>query len=205
IAYGRESASREEIIAAAMQANAHEFIERLPKGYDTELGERAANLSGGQRQRIAIARAFIRNTPILILDEPTTGLDAESTDLVLAALRTLMKNKSTIIISHDLNLIRNADKIVVVQQGEIEQTRTHRELLKAGGLSADLYHKQFGQAVEEQGGRVQPVVAPPVPVEPIIVPPAIQRLPEGIEIEEDDEPVELVTAKAFQTLMTKAL
>ncbi|MFL5807863.1 MAG: ABC transporter ATP-binding protein, partial [Roseiflexaceae bacterium] len=203
IAYGRENASREEVIAASMQANAHEFIEKLPKGYDTELGERASNLSGGQRQRLAIARAFIRNTSILILDEPTTGLDAESTDLVLSALRTLMKGKSTIIISHDLNLIRNADKIAVVQQGEIVQTGTHRELLKAGGLYADLYHKQFGQAAEEQGRQIQPVVEPPEPVQPIIAPPAVHRLPD--DIEEDDEPVEVVTAKAFQTLMTKAL
>src|SRR5213593_4886788 len=100
ITYGRENATREEIIAAAIQANAHEFIEKLPKGYDTVLGERAASLSGGQRQRLAIARAFIRRSPILILDEPTTGLDADSTDLVLLALRSLMKGKSTIIISH---------------------------------------------------------------------------------------------------------
>ena len=97
-----------------MQANAHEFIEQLPEGYDTVLSERASNLSGGQRQRIAIARAFIRNTPILILDEPTTGLDADSSELVLLALHELMKGKATIIISHDLNLIRQADKIIAI-------------------------------------------------------------------------------------------
>jgi ABC-type multidrug transport system fused ATPase/permease subunit len=193
IAYGRDNATREEVIAAAIQANAHEFIEKLPKGYDTELGERAASLSGGQRQRLAIARAFIRNTPILILDEPTTGLDAESTDLVLTALRTLMKGKSTIIISHDLNLIRHADRIVVIKQGQVEQIGTHKQLLRGGGLYAELYHKQFGQAVEEQVAQVQPVIARPAP----------QHLPD--EVEEEDEGEEPVTPEVFQTLMTQAL
>ena len=184
IAYGVADATRAQIIAAAMQANAHEFIEKLPDGYDTVLGERASNLSGGQRQRIAIARAFIRNTPILILDEPTTGLDAESTDLVLLALRSLMKGKATVIISHDLNLIRHADKIVVIKQGEVAQQGTHKELLKSGGLYADLYHKQFGEVVEEQGGQFKPVAAP------------------APNDDEDDEPV---TPKVFQTMIGKAL
>jgi len=184
IAYGVENPSREEIIAAAIQANAHEFIEKLPNGYDTLLGERAGNLSGGQRQRIAIARAFIRNTPILILDEPTTGLDAESTDLVLLALRSLMKGKATVIISHDLNLIRHADKIIVIQQGEVAQQGTHKELLKSGGLYADLYHKQFGEAVEEQGRQIKPTAAP---------------------APKEDEDIEPVTPKVFQTMIGKAL
>ena len=188
IAYGRPHATREEIIAAAIQANAHEFITRLPEGYDTQLSERATNLSGGQRQRIAIARAFIRNTPILILDEPTTGLDAESTDLVLSALRTLMKGKTTIIISHDLNLIRQADKIVVIRAGQIEQIGTHKELLRSGGLYADLYHKQFGQAVKEQGGQIAPLP------QPAVVLPA-----------EDDEESEPIAPQAFQTMMTQVL
>src|SRR6266508_3859715 len=184
IAYGRADATREEVIAAAMQANAHEFIEKLPKGYDTELGERAASLSGGQRQRLAIARAFIRNSPILILDEPTTGLDAESTDLVLLALRSLMKGKSTIIVSHDLNLIRHANKIVVIKQGQVEQIGTHKELLTSGGLYADLYHKQFGQAVAEQGGQIKPAAA---------------------QLAAEDEEDEPISPKVFQTLMTQAL
>lgn len=145
IAYGRPDATGADIIAAAKQANAHEFIEKMPDGYYTMLGERGSNLSGGQRQRISIARGFIRNTSILILDEPTTGLDAESSELVLDALRTLMKGKTTIIISHDLNLIRDVDKIIVIKAGEIEQVGTHEELLAAGGLYADLYHKQSGQ------------------------------------------------------------
>src|SRR5687768_3873504 len=145
IGYGRPDASGVEIIEAAKNANAHEFISKFEDGYYTLLGERGSNLSGGQRQRIAIARAFIRDTPILILDEPSTGLDAESTDLVLQALRKLMKGKTTIIISHELNLIRNADKIIVIKEGQIEQIGTHDELIRAGGLYANLYAMQSGQ------------------------------------------------------------
>jgi ABC-type multidrug transport system fused ATPase/permease subunit len=145
IAYGRPDATGAEIITAAKQANAHEFIDKMPQGYFTLLGERGANLSGGQRQRIAIARAFIRNTPILILDEPSTGLDAESTSLILTALKNLMKDKTTVIISHDLNLIRDADKILVIKDGQIIQSGTHESLLESGGLYADLYTKQYGQ------------------------------------------------------------
>lgn len=152
IAYGRTDASREEIIQAAVQANAHEFIEKLPEGYDTPLGERANSLSGGQRQRIAIARAFIRNTPILILDEPTTGLDAESSELVLLALRMLMRGKTTIIVSHDFKLVRQANKIAVLRQGRIEQMGDHQELLKTQGTYANLYTKQFGQNQSEEEG-----------------------------------------------------
>jgi len=144
IAYGRADATKEEIVNAAVQANAHEFIEKLPDGYDTMLGERGANLSGGQRQRIAIARAFIRNSPLLILDEPTTGLDTASAELVLLALRTLMKGKTTIIVSHDFKLVRQADQIVVIQEGQIVQQGTHRTLLRAPGLYAELYLRQFG-------------------------------------------------------------
>jgi ABC-type multidrug transport system fused ATPase/permease subunit/thiamine kinase-like enzyme len=188
IAYGRTNATREEVIAAAMQASAHEFIQQMPDGYDTVLSERAGNLSGGQRQRIAIARAFIRNTPILILDEPTTGLDAESTELVQLALRELMKGKATIIISHDLNLIRQADKIIAITQGQIAQIGTHKELLREGGLYADLYNKQFGQAVEDQGGSMKPV-----------------DVPAPVEVDEDDDGVPSVTPRAFQTLIGKAL
>jgi ATP-binding cassette subfamily B protein/subfamily B ATP-binding cassette protein MsbA len=155
IAYGRPDATGMEIIEAAKDANADEFISKFPDGYYTILGERGSNLSGGQRQRIAVARAFIRDTPILILDEPTTGLDAESIDLVLQALRKLMKGKTTIIISHELNLIRDADKIIVIKEGQIEQMGTHDELIHAGGLYANLYTMQSGQ--REIGGSALPV------------------------------------------------
>jgi ATP-binding cassette subfamily B protein/subfamily B ATP-binding cassette protein MsbA len=151
IAYGRPDASGPEIIEAARDANAHEFISKFPDGYYTVLTERGSNLSGGQRQRIAIARAFIRDTPILILDEPSTGLDAESTELVLQALRKLMKGKTTIIISHELNLIRNADKIIVIKEGQIEQMGTHDELIRAGGLYANLYIMQSSQRALDGG------------------------------------------------------
>jgi ABC-type multidrug transport system fused ATPase/permease subunit len=155
IAYGRPEASGVEIVEAAQNANADEFISKFPDGYYTILGERGSNLSGGQRQRIAIARAFIRDTPILILDEPSTGLDAESTDLVLQALRKLMKDKTTIIISHELNLIRNADQIIVIKEGQIEQMGTHDELIRAGGLYANLYAMQSSQ--REMLGSAAPV------------------------------------------------
>ena len=150
IGYGRAGATRDEIVAAAVQADAHEFIEKMPDGYDTELSERATNLSGGQRQRIAIARALVRNAPILILDEPTTGLDAESSHVVLHALRRLMAGKTTIIISHDLELIRSADHIMVIRDGRIEQTGRHDELLREGGLYEALYSRRFGEPDEQR-------------------------------------------------------
>ena len=155
IAYGRPDASGVDIIESAKNANADEFISKFPDGYYTLLEERGSNLSGGQRQRIAIARAFVRDTPILILDEPSTGLDAESTDLVLQALRKLMKGKTTIIISHELSLIRDADKIIVIKEGQIEQMGTHDELIRAGGLYANLYIMQSGQ--REMAGSATPV------------------------------------------------
>ncbi len=132
-------ATPEEIEAAARQANAHEFIIRLPDGYDTILGERGSNLSGGQRQRIAIARAYVRRAPILLLDEPTTGLDVESATVVLDALRTLIRETTTIIVSHDLKLIEHADQIVVLRLGRVEQQGTHESLLAEGGLYARLH------------------------------------------------------------------
>jgi ABC-type multidrug transport system fused ATPase/permease subunit len=144
IAYGRADATRDEIVEAAKRANADGFIRELPHGYDTMLGERAANLSGGQRQRIAIARAFIRNTPILILDEPTTGLDASASEQVLLGLRSLMQGKTTLIITHNLNLIRSADCILVVDQGRIMEKGTHDELLATRRIYAEYYGKQGG-------------------------------------------------------------
>jgi ABC-type multidrug transport system fused ATPase/permease subunit len=138
IGYGIADATPEQIENAARCANAHDFIESLPEGYDTVLGERGATLSGGQRQRIAIARAFIRRAPILVLDEPTTGLDFDSTRLVVGALRTLMRGTTTIIISHDPGLIRCADRILVVEGGRIVEAGTHAELRAAAGLYAQL-------------------------------------------------------------------
>jgi subfamily B ATP-binding cassette protein MsbA len=143
IAYGRPEANRAEIIRAAKLANAHEFIDEMPEGYDTMVGERGVTLSGGQRQRIAIARAVIRNTPILILDEPTSGLDAVSEQAVFEAMGRLMEGKTSIVIAHHLATIRRAQMIFVVQDNTLVERGTHAELLAAGGLYSELYDIQF--------------------------------------------------------------
>ena len=143
IAYGKPEASRSEILRAAKLANADEFITRLPEGYDTMVGEKGLTLSGGQRQRIAIARAIIRDAPILILDEPTSGLDAASEELVFEALNRLMENKTALVIAHRLATVRRADVIFVLDKGTIVERGTHDELLAAGGLYAQLYEIQF--------------------------------------------------------------
>jgi ATP-binding cassette subfamily B protein len=142
IAYGKPGATRAEILRAAELANAREFIEKLPDGYNTMVGERGVTLSGGQRQRIAIARAIIRNSPILILDEPTTGLDAASEKLVFDALERLMKDKTSVVIAHRLATIRSADIIFVVKDGTIAERGNHEELSKSGGLYSQLYELQ---------------------------------------------------------------
>jgi subfamily B ATP-binding cassette protein MsbA len=143
IAYGKPEASRYEIMHAAELANASEFIEKLPLGYDTVLGERGMTLSGGQRQRIAIARAVIRDTPILIMDEPTTGLDSASEKLVFDALDRLLQGKTAIVIAHRLSTVRNADIIFVVQGGRIVERGKHAELVARSGLYAELHTLQL--------------------------------------------------------------
>jgi ABC-type multidrug transport system fused ATPase/permease subunit len=145
IAYGRPDATEGEIVAAAELANAHEFIARMPKGYDSLVGERGLTLSGGQRQRIGIARAVIRNAPILILDEPTAALDTESEKLVIDALERLMEGRTVITIAHRLSTIRDAHKIIVLKDGVVAEEGTHDELLTRGGLYAELYRVQIGQ------------------------------------------------------------
>ncbi len=150
IAYGKPEASRSEIIRASHLANAHEFIEKLPEAYDTIIGERGVTLSGGQRQRIAIARAVIRDTPILILDEPSSGLDAASEKLVFEALDHLMEGKTAIVIAHRLSTIRRADAIFVVKDGSIVERGRHDELLKLNGLYAEHYRIQFLKDVPEE-------------------------------------------------------
>ena len=142
IAYGRPEARRAEIVRAAELANADEFIKEMPDGYDTMVGERGVTLSGGQRQRIAIARAVIRNAPILILDEPTSGLDAQSEQAIMEALERLMKDRTSIVIAHHLGTILHADTIFVMKDHQLVEHGTHDELLAAGGLYSGLYEIQ---------------------------------------------------------------
>jgi ATP-binding cassette subfamily B protein len=147
IRYGRWEASEEEIIEAAKAANAQEFIEGLPQGYDTFLGEGGARLSGGQRQRIVIARALLRDAPLLLLDEATSSLDAHSERLVQEALERLMKTRTTVVIAHRLATTRAADRIIVMDGGRIVEEGTHASLNNANGLYASLARLQFaGQA-----------------------------------------------------------
>ena len=146
IAFGRPKATREEIVDAARLANADEFIQRMPKGYDTMVGERGSTLSGGQRQRIGIARVMVRNSPILLLDEPTAALDSESEKLVIEALERLMKGRTVITIAHRLSTIRDADKIIVINGGVVAESGNHDQLMALNGIYAELHRTQFDSA-----------------------------------------------------------
>jgi ATP-binding cassette subfamily B protein/subfamily B ATP-binding cassette protein MsbA len=165
IAYGRPDANREEVVAASRAANAHQFIERLPDGYDTVVGERGATLSGGERQRVAIARALLKDAPILILDEPTSALDAETEALLLEALDRLMVGRTTLIIAHRLSMVRAADEIVVLEHGRVVERGRHEALLGHGGIYARLHAIQNGTA-GTAGAPAHPSrpVTPPQPV-----------------------------------------
>jgi ABC-type multidrug transport system fused ATPase/permease subunit len=142
IAYGRPNAASAEIEAAARAAHAHDFIMTLPDGYDTIVRERGSRLSGGQRQRIAIARALLKDPPILVLDEATSALDGESEHLIQLALRHLLQGRTALVIAHRLSTVRNADRIVVLEGGAIAETGTHDELCERGGYYASLVQRQ---------------------------------------------------------------
>ena len=144
IRYGRLDASDDEIVDAAKAANAHDFIDKLPKGYQTKIGERGAQVSGGERQRIAVARAFLKDAPILILDEPTSSVDSKTESVILEALDRLSQGRTTFMIAHRLSTIRGADKIVVVNHGQVIESGTHDELLEHDGLYRQLHELQTG-------------------------------------------------------------
>ncbi len=143
VAYAKPQATPAEIEAAASAANIHDFIRRLPAGYQTLVGERGASLSGGERQRLSIARALLKDAPILILDEPTSSVDLETERLILEALARLMEKRTTFIIAHRLSTIRRADRIVVLEDGAVAETGSHNALLARGGLYAAFHHRQF--------------------------------------------------------------
>ncbi|WP_243438362.1 ABC transporter ATP-binding protein [Fundidesulfovibrio soli] len=155
IAYGKRTATREEVVRAATLANAHEFIESMPEGYDTKLDERGSNLSGGQRQRISIARALLKNAPLLILDEPTSALDAGTEALIMESLDRLMENRTTFVIAHRLSMMRRADLILVIKDKKVWEMGTFQELLDKGGEFARLHSLQFAP-LKERGKPAQP-------------------------------------------------
>jgi ABC-type multidrug transport system fused ATPase/permease subunit len=140
IAYGRPDATEEEIIEAAKRAQAHEFIMQIPDGYKSQVGERGGHLSVGQRQRIGIARAFLKNAPILLLDEPTSALDPTTEAAIMETIKELMRGRTTLIITHRIATIHDMEKIVVLKNGAIAETGTGPELVASGGVYAELYH-----------------------------------------------------------------
>ena len=151
--YGRLDATDEEIVAAAQAANAHDFISRLPEGYDTVLGERGSRLSGGERQRICVARAFLKDSPILILDEPTSSIDSKTEAVILDSLDRLMEGRTTFMIAHRLSTIRRADWILVMDQGSVVEQGRHDDLLAAGGLYRQLHDLQTKLAERKAASR----------------------------------------------------
>jgi ATP-binding cassette subfamily B protein len=201
IRYGRLEATMEEVVAAARHANAHDFISHLPDGYETELGERGAQLSGGERQRIAVARAFIKDAPILILDDPTSSIDSKTENVILDALDELMLGRTSFLIAHRLSTVRDADLILVMNHGDLVEMGSHEELLARDGLYAQLCSAQGRQRarklqVAEAMDGAMPVMAPPTPEKAGMVRQRVRialagvgadGTPGGLQIIEEDE------------------
>jgi subfamily B ATP-binding cassette protein MsbA len=174
IAYGQPDVPVSRVVEAAKAALAHDFIERMPDGYDTVIGEKGFRLSGGERQRLAIARAILKNAPVLILDEATSALDSESESLVQAALANLMTGRTVIVIAHRLSTVRRASRIVVLENGRITDIGSHEELLQKSATYQKLYRLQFMDIGENNGhgapmGGIEPVVPGPETVEPVLL------------------------------------
>jgi ABC-type multidrug transport system fused ATPase/permease subunit len=150
VSYGKPDASEKEVVTAAKTAYAHEFIQQLPEGYDTQIGERGVRLSGGQRQRLALARAILTDPRILILDEATSSVDAEAEYLIQQALEGVMRGRTSLVIAHRLSTIREADKIIALHDGRIREIGDHQELLERGGLYSQLYRRQLELAGTEE-------------------------------------------------------
>jgi ABC-type multidrug transport system fused ATPase/permease subunit len=148
--FGKPDATEEELVAAAQAAFAHEFIETMPDGYDTEIGERGVKLSGGQKQRLALARAILADPRILILDEATSSVDAEAEYLIQQALDAVLEGRTALVIAHRLSTIRNADKIIALEEGRIVEVGDHGELMQRGGLYSQLYRRQLELVATEQ-------------------------------------------------------
>jgi ABC-type multidrug transport system fused ATPase/permease subunit len=153
ILYGRLDASMDEVVAAAKAANAHDFISRLPKGYETQLGERGAQLSGGERQRICVGRAFLKDAPILLLDEPTSSIDSKTEDVILDALDELMAGRTSFMVAHRLSTVRHADQILVMEHGRIVERGTHEQLLERPGVYRQLHEAQSRERVRSRAAR----------------------------------------------------
>ena len=151
ILYGRPDASKEEVINAAISACAHEFIMELPEGYDTLVGERGIKLSGGQKQRISLARAFLKDAPVILLDEPTSALDTISESLVQEAMNTVMRDKTAIIVTHRLSTIKDVDGILVMDHGQIVERGTHEQLAAYDSLYSKLYSRQTARSDDSEG------------------------------------------------------
>ena len=181
ILYGSLDASMDEVVAAAQAANAHDFISRLPDGYETQLGERGAQLSGGERQRICVARAFLKDAPILLLDEPTSSIDSRTEGVILDALDDLMVGRTSFMVAHRLSTVRHAHQILVMEHGRIVERGTHEELLERGGIYRQLHEAQSRERLRSRAARGNGAARPTVLTAVASPPPTRERPSTGAD------------------------